>query len=258
MVVENYVMGESKTISKRTFGCLTATLMIAISVVEVIAAHPGGRALGFKIQPGWIVGLGFLNLVLSHVAADKILKLFGRSRSGKVVEVRGRSLLEPDEEAWPGEVVEVHLPKGMITFLLVTTPIMALFFCAPLILGWKGDNLIRWLAFSLGIILLIGFVHVLLDYKKPQVRADAAGITGYPSHRALRRKFVPWSNVLTCEIETFFDSFGKPTLLRPILKGHNGETLMELSLVQTRMGDQERVVKYIRARLPKTVIDPWE
>ena len=74
----------------------------------------------------------------------------------------------------------------------------------------------------------------------------------------MRRKFVPWSDVQTCEIQTFYDPFGKPFLLRPILRGHNGEILMVLNLMQTKMNDQERIVKYVRAKLPKPQADPWE
>ncbi len=62
---------------------------------------------------------------------------------------------------------------------------------------------------------------------------------------------MPWSDVATCEIETFSNTFGEPVLVRPTLKGWNGESLMALYLLYTRMEDQDRLVKYIKAKLPK-------
>jgi hypothetical protein len=64
--------------------------------------------------------------------------------------------------------------------------------------------------------------------------------------------------VATCEIETYFDTFGKPIIIRPVLKGCDGEALLTLNLLYTKIEDQERLVKYIKARLPKPNDDFWE
>ena len=197
-------------------------------------------------------------MVLSNLAADKILKLFGLSRSGVVVEVRSRSTLGFDDAAWIGDVAEARLSSGMMKFLLVGTPTMGMFFLAsPLFMG-EEEGVVRWLGLGMGIFFLVGFAHVLWDRKNPQARADAEGVTGYPSTRAMRRVFVPWSDVLTCEIQTIYDTFGKAILLRPILRGQNGETLMELNLMQTPLVEQDRIVKFIKSKLPKPQVDPWE
>jgi hypothetical protein len=111
----------------------------------------------------------------------------------------------------------------------------------------------------------IGFVGLGAGYcfyerwwGKPQAWANASGITGYPVGFQYRRRFVPWSEVATCEIETFYDTFGKPVIIRPILKGSDGEPLIVLNLLYTKMEDQERLVKYIKAKLPKPGLDPWD
>jgi hypothetical protein len=64
--------------------------------------------------------------------------------------------------------------------------------------------------------------------------------------------------VATCEIETYYDTFGKPVIIRPILKGCDGKDLMVLNLMYTKMEDQERLVKYIKAKLPKPKDDLCE
>ena len=62
----------------------------------------------------------------------------------------------------------------------------------------------------------------------------------------------------TCEIETYDDTFGKPVIIRPILKGWNDENLMVPNLMYTKIADRERLVKYIKAKLPKPKDDLWE
>jgi hypothetical protein len=66
------------------------------------------------------------------------------------------------------------------------------------------------------------------------------------------------TDVATCEIETHYDTFGNPLIIRPILKGNDDETLLVLNLLCTKIEDQERLVKYIKAKLPKPKDDLWE
>jgi hypothetical protein len=46
--------------------------------------------------------------------------------------------------------------------------------------------------------------------------------------------------------------------MRPILKGWDDEPLIALNLLYTKVEDQERLVKYIKAKLPKPKGDLWE
>lgn len=251
-------MNEPKTVSKETFGCLRFSLMILFAVAANVVAACLSVAFGFRFEGGWLSGLAIVYLTLSHVAADKILKWFGLSRSGVAVEVRSRSSWESQDDAPIGDVAEARISGGTKAFVLITTPIMGMFFlAAPLYLEEK-HGVMRWLGPVMGVLFLTGFAYWLWDWNSPQARADAEGITGYPSHRAIRRVFVPWSDVLTCEIQTIYDTFGQATLLVPILRGHNGETLMRLNLLYTPMVEQDRIVKFIKSKLPKPQVDPWE
>jgi hypothetical protein len=92
---------------------------------------------------------------------------------------------------------------------------------------------------------------------RPQARADASGITGYPVGFHVRRRFVPWSEVATCEIETHYNTFGEPVIVRPILRSHAGEILMTMDLCTT-IEEQGRLVKYIKAKLPRAKDNFWE
>ena len=77
----------TRTVSNFTFGCLTWNLFIVFQIAAtVVLVRFGIRLEGFGVV------LLFLNFVLSKVAADRILKLMGRSRSGITVEETGRTL----------------------------------------------------------------------------------------------------------------------------------------------------------------------
>src|SRR5262245_58878822 len=94
---------------------------------------------------------------------------------------------------------------------------------------------------------------------RPQAWADSSGVTGYPVGLHVRRRFVPWSDLATCEIEPCHDTFPKPMIVRPVLKGWHGEVLMTLNLLHTKPEDQGRLVKYIEAKLPKPKYDDlWD
>lgn len=216
------------------------------------------RALGFRMEQGWLGFLNVMSIVLAHRTADMILKSFGLSRSGSMTEVRTRSDFAAAGPASAGDFVEARMPKVMLVSLLIATPLMGLFFlAAPWVLREQSGP-VWWLWPAIGIAFLALWIHVLVDAKNPRARVDAEGVRGYPSKWALRRAFVPWSEVYACEIRTYFDPFGKPILLAPTFKGRDGETLMELNLGDTPPAEQARIVKFIGEKLPKLQVDPWE
>lgn len=251
---------QPRTVSKAAFGCLSWTLFFLILLTELVVTTVLMRRWGVRRDGGWIGGLGMLNLVLAKVAADSILKLMGLSRSGKTVEARGRTVVYPDGEIDDDEVVEVHCPSSFITGLGAA----CLIFCLVIVLilvAIPHDRMegVGWAYVLVGVFgLSAGYCFYERSWGTPQVRADSSGITGLPIGFQFRRRFIPWSDVATCEIETYFDTFGKPFIIRPILKGWDGKPLIVLCLQFTKMEDQVRLVKYIKAKLPKPKDDFWE
>ncbi len=255
-------MEESGTVSKKTLSRLVFSLAFLFFVIANLAVVCVCWACGFKFPTPVMSGLGVLYLFLAHAAADKILKRFGLSRSGTVVEVRSRTSFRLESDASAGEFVEARLPSDLITVRLIGLPAFGLLslFTSLLVVSRATGAML-----GLGMVMGVGGAYILfcsilvvLDYNNPQVRVDAEGVWGFSSKRTIRRVFVPWSDVVNCEIRTTYNTFGEPVLLRPIFKGHNGETLLDLNLVHTPMVEQERVVKFIKARLPKPQVDPWE
>jgi hypothetical protein len=248
---------EPRTISKWTFECLVLATVVLLAFTETFAALVVGRALRLRIEGGYIGGLTVLNLVLARLAVDGILKRFGLSRSGKTLEVRGRTQVSPEGSVGDDEVVEVYLPRSFARFVVWGCPVACVFFAAAGTLTLDSDPWMVGLSYLLSGFFGMCAINNWWD-RRPQAWADRDGITSYPSGYHPYRRFVPWSAVATCEIETFYNTFGEPVLVRPILKGWDGESLMALYLLYTKMEDQERLVKYIKAKLPKPKVDLWD
>lgn len=203
-------------------------------------------------------GLTIVFIFLGHFAADKILKLYGLSRSGVVIETRSRYPFNADGDDALDEVVEVRMSSGVFIFLVIGCFVMGLFLLASPWVMSKETGVMRWLGMGMGIFLLIGFVYYLWYRKTPLARVDTEGVTSYRNANAMRQVFVPWSDVQTCEFQTMYDTFGKPILIKPVLRGRNGEKLMEINLLHAPMAQQEKLAKFIKMRLPKPQVDPWE
>lgn len=143
-----------------------------------------------------------------------------------------RLLLKPLGYSKSGKTLEVRSPTQLIAE------------------GELGDDEVVELHLAQGALIELGLASL--------ARADASGITGHGAGFDPRRKFVPWSKVATCEVETYHDSFGAPAFIRPIFKGSNGETLLVLDLSLTNIKDQQRLVNYIKAKLPKPKDDLFD
>jgi hypothetical protein len=238
-----------RTVSKFTFGCLTWTLFFVFQIAgTVVLVRFGIRRERFGVV------LLFLNFVLSRVAADRILKLMGRSRSRITVEETGRTLALAEGEVRDDEVVEVRYPSSFITGLGVLMLIPCALTLWVALTAPAGK--VKGIAYVYAIFVFsgLGFLYCLYErlWGKPKVRADASGITSYPAS-FLIRLFVPWSDVAKCEIVTAYDTFGKPVFMRPFLKGWNDEALIAMDFQYTKVEDQERLVRYIKAKLPRAV-----
>ena len=203
-----------------------------------------------------------MNIILARIVADGVLKRFGLSRSGKTLEVRGRTTAIPEGEIADDEVVEVRCSTSLTAWAWVGVMCLGFALIGALVVAFAPLDQTEGLGWGYAIIAVFGLVVGGCLYEsqwgKPQAWADGAGITGYPVGHHVRRKFVPWSSVATCEIETCFDTFGEAAIVRPILIGGDGETLLMLNLLFTKVEDQERLVKYIKAKLPKPKVDFWE
>jgi hypothetical protein len=194
--------------------------------------------------------------MLARLAVDRVLRRFGLSRSGKTLEVRRKAALDPDGEAADDEIVEVRIREPIKRFLLFSCPLMCIFFVSAATFAFDREPWTRAVSYLMGAFFGLGTLNILWD-RKPQAWADRDGVTGYPNGLSSRR-FVPWSAVAACEIETYFDTFGKPSIIRPTLMGRDGEPLLTLYLLFTNFEDQERLVKYIRAKLPKPNLDLFD
>lgn len=245
-------------VSKNAFDGIAWLLFIALAiatwlVLAVVERHLGRRPDEFLV--GVLIGLCF---IMGRLAADRIFKALGMSRSGKAIERRGPAgAVVGGDDPGDGEVVEIRIPESWAR--------AAFWIC---IVGGVAYPILGTLMFStmrsgavffhaLGGLSAVGAISYWCD-RKPHAWVDRDGITGYSGLFCLLRRSVPWSDVAACEIVTYYNPFGQPVMIRPFLKGRDGKTLMALNPVGTTLHDQERLAKAIRAKLPKLKEDPWE
>lgn len=258
MTSDEATLEEPRTISKAAFETLVVLTFLVLTIGEMAIAVALSRALKSRFDKSTIgPALLFPTLILSRIAVDRVLRRFGLSRGGKTMERRGRTVAAPEGDVDDDEVVEVRFSRSFARFLFWGSLAVCVFLGVGLTLGPRQEPWVAVMGYILIAFFGLGLLNFLFD-RKPQAWADRDGITGYTTGHQIRRRFVPWSEIASCEIETFYDTFGKPVLIRPILKGWNGEPLMPLYLLYTSMEDQERLVKYIKARLPKPKDDFWE
>jgi hypothetical protein len=204
-----------------------------------------------------ILALNVLNWPLALVGVDRILKWFGHSWSGNSREFQSRMLVQPEGNVEDHEVVEVNCRKSDTYVLILISLFIWLGSVSLLIFtpSWGTRDLI------IGIDGLAFGAMGLLSWSarnECRVRANFQGIFGLPLGFHFRRKFVPWSEIETCEIVTHHNTFGDRILIQPVFKDRLGKELLNLDLRFLKSTDQDRLVKYIKAKLPKAPFEPFE
>ncbi|WP_406694431.1 hypothetical protein V5E97_25485 [Singulisphaera sp. Ch08] len=242
------------------FVCFHFLSVIGFTILEFVLLAVIFYSLGLRWnQAGlWVSGLGYANAILSTRVVDALLIRMGRSRSGKTVEVRGRTIAHAEGIAGGEDVLEVYGSRSLYHGLIAMCLGICVMTLAVLFLFLPHDRMSGsdW-GYSLGLIALFGAIAIGLwcEKRKGRVCADGEGILACPTGFCFRRRFVPWSEIATCEIETRYDTFGRPVIIRPVLKDQGGRALLTPDLQTVRFEDQERLVRYIRARLPKPKAD---
>lgn len=230
---------------------------IALTQLDMVLAHVIATRLGqpfidfgaFKIQ------LGASNLVLVFIGAVRIFKWLGYSRSGKTRETQSRMLAKSEGYIENGEVIEIRGPESVTRQALLLWLFAWLLFAFALFLAHGSMMVI--IALILG---MLGTFRLWLSYISNgyQVRADSQGILGLPVGFHFRRRYVPWSDIESCEIVTYYNTFGDPTRILPIFKDRLGTKVLSLDLSLVMPSDRDRLVKYIKAKLPKSPVESFE
>ena len=235
-------------------------LIFAIMIVEVLITLGISRAFGIHLGSSVVAGMGLPNVIIAGVLADQIFKRMGLSRSGTTVEGRKPTTVTPEGEVGDDEVVEIFYRRSFYLGLGVACLLICMLCSSVPLLNRGVMNSNSWMAGSLGLFFGFGAIYAfyLLLRGIPQVRADSSGILADSKRWPTTKKFVPWSSVATCEIITHYDTFGDRMSTVPILKGTDGQELLIPELSFTRPEDQDRLIAYIRAKLPKLHEDPWD
>jgi hypothetical protein len=241
------------------YGSVYAAATAAILIEVTLAKWSGLLLLPKNGSGAWIAMFVVSNIWLCYAIGDGLLKCLGLSRSGRVVEARGRKAPWPEEPSREADVVEAFWlgrhAKTVARMLLLIALMSPLAFVVPNLSASRDAGATLLLAeFGFGFALLFWW-----QGRQLIARVDGHGVTGYAAFDLFgRRRTIPWDSVATCEFITEYDPIGAPLGIRPILKDAAGATIMELNLKHLPASDQQRVAKAIAARLPKAMAEPWD
>ncbi len=243
------------TLSKRQFYLTSAVMTPIFTAVTWFL----GRFVSLKLDLHTkdftlkLFGLLAVNWIISGFVTDRLFKMLGMSRSGSSVETW--DLSPPDADGFVADDEPVEFTEGG---LACTIAFVFIFLFGLLgLLGVVSSHLEgappAYFILSYACVTFFGgyAIQLFLAWDGCYLRADRRGVFGYPARYALRRQLVPWSRIATCDIVTRHDPFGTPYLIAPVFKDEFGNRLISLSLWGIPMECQLRLVKYIKARLPK-------
>ncbi|QEH35410.1 hypothetical protein OJF2_39620 [Aquisphaera giovannonii] len=253
---------ETAVASTSQVGCLVMLIMIPLGIVEmvVLLALDHRLGLGHRRDVGRFVGGGAIgNMMLAKWIADRILTRQGLSRSGKTVVTWHRADPGAGPDGDDEERVVVHARRGVLLACGLGCLGFSLALVAFLLLDSDIKEYRPFAVVGLGLF-GAGTVGCFYDLARrvPQAWADASGVTGYPLRFGFRRRFVPWSSIESCDVETRHDIQGKPSVVLLTLKGAAGKRLLTMAFGGLTE-DPAPLIKAIRAHLPKPDrgIDDW-
>jgi hypothetical protein len=202
----------------------------------------------------------FINGNLCRELTERIFKGIVWSRSSQSFEAPseiGAGFAGCGEEAEHFEVSDRELARAFTVCMAIPwLMIVATMIAAPPT-EWDRDARVGlFVLFTLGLglaalMMCFGPARILLSGNSEGVFGQ---VVGFPRNE----KRVPWSQIKTCEIVTYHNRSGKPILIQPDFKDVLGKQLLSLDLLRFNMPDQERLMKFIKTRLPKSPIETWD
>ena len=250
-------MDRPSRLLKACFHVLAMVVATVIGLVEAVLLLMFLPRLGVPRENvhGIAGGFALANILLARLCADRVFKWFGQSRSGRFRETQTKMLAKPEGFVADDEVVEVSLPRTVVWTLIGMC--LTMFLVLLLILAFVKFDDMNDVRYVYAGVALSGTLALGLWWTSNTCkgRADIEGIYGAPVGPYFRNRMVHWSDIESCEIVSQFDTFGKLIRIMPVFKDTFGNTLLKLDLSGTRIEDQERLVKYIKAKLPRSKLE---
>jgi hypothetical protein len=266
-------VSDSDLVPRPVFWLWTAVVFILLVLAVIVVSDMVARSLWHRRVPeGFGAAIGMVATVLAPWLVDRALRLFGASRSGRTVERRGRVRLTPAEDDTAGVVELFYRRRDLIAHGILAFLVLLLAGIGLVALGLHDHDAVwRVAGFVLGPLFILGGIWAGVDCARelwrgqPYLRIDPDGVTGVPASQktSLRRTFVPWSRIATCEVETVRDTWGRVTTSMAIFQDAEGRPLLTTPLTwpwaaSAYEAEHSQALKAIRARLPKPADVAWE
>ncbi len=209
-------------------------------------------AAGIRVDPlpaqfviGFVAGV---SLFVAFILGDRFFLACGKSLSGSSVVTWDRLIAEEERFVAPSLAVEYGydrqslLVTSLLCHLFCLVVMFLLFLARPGMFGF----------FLAGAMIVASEISGFwwLSREGSIMRVDHGGVFGYPTGLPFTRKLVPWSEIASCDLITLYDPSGRVVCFVPVFKNQASEALLKLNLAQVPLIDQERIVRYIKMKLP--------
>ena len=270
-------MPSQRTVTRFTFGLTMFTLVVAMTLGEVILARTISRWCGVDLESsgmigglnafkagltGGIVG-GFMafDLLFARWLTDQFFKTLRLSGSGRMVETRGRVAEEVRESDDLDLVILRHSPSSsnMVTGILLGCVVLVFIISEIPRPGHPRTGRVS-LRLLDGWILGLAALAYARRYAKI-MRIDAQGLKLPGIFPWSRPSPIPWKRIATCDLVTIRNPFGKVAVVYPVFKDQDGNDLcrpLAGGFLQASQEDRQRVLKFLTKRFPKLDRDPFE
>ncbi len=245
--------------SERLYRALDWIVFGGLLLLELRAVYPLAIWLQSPAVLGFVGGLSMANWMLAQYLVGVWLSRQGLTRPPDPRSRQTRTPLLPDGEP-DAAIVEVAPPASLWLFCAAICGGITLILAGILTISRQsgtGDWFTSWewlgVLATVGMGLLTVFYSVVVPHLNAHTTVDATGIWGYPRDLAIRRRFIPWSAIATCELETDHILKGKPISVRPILLDAAGHRLIRLDLGGVSLADRDRLIRAIQVRLPGSI-----
>jgi hypothetical protein len=249
--------------AKSTLDLTTFCSALALCIIEIYRIDLYDRRRGYHLSHSMqylALPLLFINGNLCRELTERIFKAIVWSRSSQTCEApagKGAGFAGCGADADRFEVSDRKLVRGFTLFMAIPwLIIVATMIASPPTEQDRDPRVGLLVLFTFGLV----FAALMMCFGPARIllRGDSKGIFGQVVGFPRNEKRVPWSQIKACEIVTYYNRSAKPILIQPIFKDLAGKELLSLDLLPVKLPDQERLVKFIKTRLPKSPIDTWD
>jgi hypothetical protein len=245
-------------LTRRAFCFWFLSGCVAVILLEYAAAQFVCLSVGLR-QPSLsdcYLMFGIPSFLVMGQATERVFRWFGRSLRRETREIWTWTDSPAERVAGNPDIIQIGISQACIQASSRCLRLLALASLVSLVLVLIGNTRDRTPAYLILLLLTASGAWSFSLRERCLLRADGTGMLGYHARFPVRRRFVPWCKIESCEIVCRYNMFGDCMAVRPTLRDVRGKDLLTLNLSLMEPADQDRLLGYLRSKLPNSCSVP--